>query len=76
MDILTVFADFNNADKKGRVRLNTFGSTEDIKIKSIEFKEGLQVVLDDNDGLTTIGHIKYSDEENIWVAEIDWDDLK
>jgi len=29
-------------------------------------------LLDDNDGLTTIGNLKYSVEENIWVAEINW----
>ncbi len=71
-----LFADFNNADQHGRVRLNTNGTFEDIRKSNLELKEGMQVFLDDNDSLTAIGHVKYSDEEKIWVAEIDWDDIK
>ena len=72
MDIPTISADFNNADRYGRVRLNTKGTFEDIDRLKIEFKENMKVLLDDNDGLTTIGNLKYSVEENIWVAEINW----
>ena len=36
----------------------------------------MKVLLDDNDGLTTIGNLKYSVEENIWVAEINWVSLQ
>ena len=75
MDIRTIFADFNNADRYGRVRLNTKGTFEDIDRLKIEFKENMKVLLDDKDGLTTIGNLKYSVEENIWVAEINWDSL-
>ncbi|CAN5218180.1 hypothetical protein BH11BAC6_BH11BAC6_12750 [soil metagenome] len=32
----------------------------------------MQVLLDDDEGLAVNGTIKYSIEENIWVAEIDW----
>jgi hypothetical protein len=71
-----LFADFNNADQQGRVRLNTNGTFEDIKKLGLELKEGIEVLLDDNDSLTTIGKIKYSDEEKIWVAEISWDNIK
>lgn len=71
-----LFADFNNVDQQGRVRLNTYGTFEDIKKMNLELKEGMQVFLDDNDTLTTIGHIKYSDDEKIWVAEISWNDIK
>lgn len=75
-DMPKIFADFNNADELGRVRLNSNGTFEDIKKFNIELKEGMQVLLDDNDCLTTIGHVKYFDEEKIWVAEINWNNIK
>ena len=75
MDILKLFVDFNNADLHGRVRLNTNQTFADIDILKLELKEGMQVFLDDEDRLATIGHLTYSDEENTWVAEINWDTL-
>ncbi len=75
-EIPKLFVDFNNADRYGRVRLNTNGTFADIKELNLELKEGMRVSLDDNDSLTTIGEVKYSDEEKIWVAEINWDDIK
>jgi hypothetical protein len=75
-DIPKLFADFNNADRQGRVRLNTNGTFADIKKLNLDLKEGMQVLLDDNDSLTTIGHVKYSDLEKIWVAEVNWNDIK
>ena len=70
MDIPKLFVDFNNADKLGRIRLNTNGTFADIDRLNIELKENMQVLLNDDDTLTTIGIIKYSSEEKIWVAEI------
>ena len=75
MDIPKLFADFNNTDRQGRVRLNTNGTFADIKRLNIELKEGMQVFLDDDDTLTTIGNIKYSNEEKIWIAEINWNNI-
>ena len=74
-DIPKLFADFNNADRQGRVRLNTNGTFADIKKLKLELKEGMQVLLHDDDCLETVGQLKYSDEENIWVAELNWDTL-
>jgi hypothetical protein len=67
-----VFIDFNNADKKGRVRLNSNGTLNDLKNKNIELIEGKEILLDDEDGLATAGIVQFSEEENIWVAVIDW----
>ena len=75
-DIPKLFADFNNADRQGRARLNTNGTFADIKKSNLELKEGMQVLLQDDDSLKTVGQLKYSDEENIWVAEINWNTLK
>lgn len=44
-----LYADFNNADSKGRVRLNCHGTLEDIHSKSVELREGLKVHLSDGE---------------------------
>jgi hypothetical protein len=68
----TINVVFNNADIHGRVRLNTVGALASIDEKSIELIEGKQVELDDDDSLKNVGTLKFSEEENIWVAEIEW----
>ena len=45
MNIPEIFADFNNADMNGRVRLNTSGANENIQGMPIELKEGMEVLL-------------------------------
>lgn len=65
-----IFADFNNADSKGRVRLTTVGSLRDIKDENLRLEPGLELVLDDEDGLNTIGIVEFSEEENIWWHEL------
>ena len=74
--ILKIFADFNNADIKGRVRLNTYGTMESIKKNGIFFKKGLEILLSDDDSLEAFGIVEFSEEEKIWVAKIDWDLIK
>ena len=70
--LIKLFADFQNSDPKGRVRLNTIGTLNDLRDKGVVLKPGLKVLLDDDDELKTPGTIVFSNEENIWVAEIDW----
>jgi hypothetical protein len=70
-----IFADFNNADKKGRIRLDTNGSIADIKKLKVEMQPGMEIWLTDNDSLKAKGVIEYSAEEQIWVAVIDWNDF-
>ena len=60
----TIFVDFNNADNKGRIRLNTKGTLSDIKEKRIQLKAGLELLLDDEDQLSILGIIEYSEDEN------------
>lgn len=71
-----IFVDFNNADAEGRVRLNINGALADIEIQHIELRNGLQLVLDDNESFKIIGIVEFSETENIWVAKINWNDLK
>src|SRR5690606_13478532 len=79
--MIKLFADFNNADSLGRVRLNSQGSLEDIKRKAIQLHDGLTVQLYSDDDvdvlgnpheLTVAGVLSYSTEEKCWVAAIDW----
>jgi hypothetical protein len=70
-----MFADFNNADEKGRVRLNTTGSMESIQKTNLQLVPGLKILLDDEEGLSTVGDLEFSEDEKIWVAKIDWNAL-
>lgn len=67
----TITVDFNNTDIYGRIRLNTAGALAIINQRNIEFAEGTQVELNDEDSLRKVGTLKFSKEENIWVVEID-----
>ena len=70
-----IFADFNNADVQGRIRLNTKGTFDDLEKYRIELKPGLEIILNDNDELEANGIVEYSIEENIWGAHISWNKL-
>jgi hypothetical protein len=75
-----VYADFHNADAKGRLRLNCTGTVEDLARQQIELREGLALTLYSDDAdeqgrpaeLRVPGVVRYSDEERCWVAVIDW----
>ena len=73
--VIKIFADFNNADSIGRVRLTTNGTLRDLQNANIVLRKGMEVLLDDEDSLTAEGKIEYSEEEKIWVARIDWNRL-
>jgi hypothetical protein len=72
---ITIYADFNNADSKGRIRLNTEGSKQEIVAKGVDLQSGLKVMLDDDEGLSVLGTVQFSTEEKIWVVEINWDEI-
>jgi hypothetical protein len=79
-----VYADFHNADVKGRVRLNCIGTTQNLARQQVKLSEGLELLLysDDADAeghpdeLLVPGIVEYSQEEQCWVAVIDWDALR
>ncbi|QEI40739.1 hypothetical protein BMF77_01311 [Dolichospermum sp. UHCC 0315A] len=72
---LRVFADFNNADEEGRLRLNCIGTIEDLSRQKVELQDGQTLTFYSED-LEVEGMIKHSTEENIWVAVIDWDNIR
>ena len=71
MSLSKIYADFNNADRHGRLRLATRGSEEDIRAKNLELLNGMKIIVYD-DELSAEAEVVFSEEENIWVAKIDW----
>lgn len=72
-----VYADLNNADAAGRVRLNTVGTVEDLCRQQLVLTEGLRLTLytDDGeaaDGLRINAIVTKSAEDSAWVAIVDW----
>jgi hypothetical protein len=71
MNYPKVYADFHNADEKGRLRLNCVGTIADLSRLHIELRDGQPLRLYSED-LEVDGVVQYSDEEQLWVALIDW----
>jgi hypothetical protein len=70
-----VFADFHNADAQGRLRLNCIGTVEDLARQQIPLQDGQLLTLYSED-LEAEGQVRYSPEEKVWVALIDWDAIR
>ena len=72
-----VYADFQNADAQGRVRLNSIGTTEDLARLWVVLTDGLPLTLytddgDRADGLRVDGVVSRAGGEDCWVAVVDW----
>ena len=70
-----VFADFHNADTKGRLRLNCIGTVEDLAQQQIVLRDGLSLTLYSEE-LEVEGVVQYSTDENVWVAVINWNAIR
>jgi hypothetical protein len=70
-----IYADFNNADPLGRVRLNCVGTIEDLGRLGLQLVDGLRVTIHDEE-LEADGEVLYSSDESIWVAKIDWNAVR
>lgn len=75
MAIPSIFADFQNADPQGRVRLSCVGTVEDLARLGVRLESGLRVILHDEE-LEADGEVMYSLDEHIWVAKIDWNAIR
>lgn len=75
MDKPKVFADFHNADAQGRLRLNCTGTIEDLAHQKIWLRDGQELTLYSED-LEVNGVVQYSIDENLWVAVINWDEIR
>jgi hypothetical protein len=70
----TVRVDFQNADARGRIRLNISGAEQDIATQNIELRPGLWLHLVDAE-LAATGEVTWSDDEQLWVAVVNWDEV-
>jgi len=75
MDKRSVYADFHNADQQGRLRLNCVGTARDLSRYQVSLYDGLVLTFQSED-LEVDGTVRYSTEENCWVAEIDWQAIR
>ena len=75
MNKVRVFADFHNADVKGRVRLNCAGTIADLKRQKIVLRDGQSLIIYSEE-LEVEGVIHYSEEENLWTVVIDWNAIR
>ena len=75
MAVPRVFADFHNADSHGRLRLNCIGTVRDLARQDVRLRDGTALRLYSED-LEVDGIARYSEEEGLWVAVIDWKALK
>lgn len=79
-----IYADFQNADALGRVRLNCVGTVNDLSRQQVQLRDGLDVVLFSDDAdehgnagrLIVEGTVTYSQDEQCWVATIDWQKIR
>jgi hypothetical protein len=70
-----IFADFQNADPQGRLRLNCIGTIEDLSRCGTKLIDGSKLSIYSEE-LEADAVVEYSDEEKIWVATIDWDRIR
>jgi hypothetical protein len=70
-----VYADLQNVDTMGRLRLNCIGTIQDLAKQGISLRDGLNLTLYSED-LEVEGKVLFSDEEHDWVAVIDWNAIR
>ena len=75
MSVARIYADFHNADEQGRLRLNCVGTIEDLARYRVELRDGEKLVLYSEE-LEVDGVVQYSDVERLWVAAIDWQQIR
>ncbi len=75
MSQIRVFADFHNADTQGHLRLNCVGTIQDLASQNVKLCDGQLLTLYSEE-LEVDGVVQYSKEENIWVAAIDWNEIR
>jgi len=69
-----LYADFQNADPQGRLRLICAGTQRDLQTRNIELMDGMRFTFSDGE-LMVAGAVEFSEEEGCWVAVINWDEI-
>src|SRR3989337_512189 len=84
MSLPKIYADFQNVDDYGRLKLTCLGTRQDLERQGIVLHEGLTLTLytadaDDrgqSDELRAEGVVHYSKDEQCWVASVNWAELR
>lgn len=74
-EIPRIWGDFNNCDGRGRLRLTTVGARQDLERLGLQLCEGMQIIVGCFE-LEADGIVRYSAEDEAWVAEIDWKKIR
>ena len=69
--MVSIWVDFSNCDREGRVRLNTSGAVRSLNESQITLQNGLAVELIAGDTYPIKGIVEYSNPEHVWVARFD-----
>jgi hypothetical protein len=69
-----VYADFNNCDAQGRIRLNTAGSIDDMETQNIRLSDGMILAIYSED-LEATG-VARELAEGGWGVELDWEAVR
>jgi hypothetical protein len=75
MNYPKVFADFQNADEQVRLRLNCIGTIKDLSRQGTQLIPGEKLLIYSEE-LEADAVIECSEQEKIWVAEIDWEQIR
>ena len=67
-----VYADTQNADSLGRLRLNRVGTARDLARLRIVLRDGLRLCLHDDEELEAEGMVRFDPESNGRTAVVDW----
>ncbi len=84
METREIYADFQNLDDANRLILDCAGTLEDLKRHGIQLKDNLVLTFytDDEDDqgqadeLRTEGVVHFDNQQQCWVAEINWAALR
>ena len=74
MKLPRIYADFNNSDPHGRLRLSCLGTFQSLSRQRLNLQDGMCATFHDEE-LEVDGTVRYSDEERRWVAEIVWEEI-
>lgn len=75
MIVRRIYGDFNNADPNGNLRMTLKGTQQDLERMGIALEAGLKLIVTDGE-LEADAVVKFSERENIWVAEVDWSKIR
>lgn len=73
--IPSIFADFNNLNQRGNVKLNTFGTNDDLSRLGITLMEGLLLHLTDTEEFAVSARVRWGGDDG-WIAVVEWPDQK